>query len=625
VAVMPRRFGFPSAETRLWVPLALDPADMGSYWGIGGTRALGRLAPAATTEQAAAELAAFGDELRLANPFWTPNAPYRADASVEQLAERMTGDSGGMLLLLLGATAFVLLIACANVGNLYLVRVLGRERDFAVRSALGGGRPHIVRAILAESTIIAVAGGVLGIAIGYATLQLLLPLLPPGTPRLEQVAIDRRALAFALATTGAAAIFFSLVPLLRMTAGRLSGSLRAGGRGAGESRGLRRISRGVVVAEVALAVALLLGAMLLIRSLQELRAIETGFAVEDAVAARVSPPAPALPDAGRRLAFYSQILDRLEATPGVTAVAAAGQLPFDGETAFTAAAVEHVTTDPNELPVFDFRPVTAGYFDALAMPIVAGRAFTDADRAGSLPVAIVDEAAARQFWPGESPIGRRIGRPWMNEWLTIVGVVPSVRSIDLLDEPSPALYVPFTQQPTVAATLVVRSARPVGQIAEEIRAAVRAGDATVPVTNVRSLEALVGESVAGSRALALLLSAFAAVALALGALGVYGVLAYSVQRRAREISVRLALGATAGEVRRLVLKEGLTLLAAGAAIGVPLALMLGGAIRGVLYGVTTTDPVSMIVAPALLVAVGLAAAYLPARRASRVDPAETLR
>jgi putative ABC transport system permease protein len=625
IGVMPRRFGFPSAETRLWVPLVLDPAEVGSHWGVGGVNAVARLAPGVTADGARQEMVGLADPMRLGNPLWTPNPPYRADLRVVPLAERVTGDAGGTLLLLLGATAFLLLIACANVGNLYMVRVLGRERDLAVRAALGGGRPHIVRAILAESGVIALAGGVLGVALGYALLGALLPLLPPGTPRLEQVALDGRVLGFTVAITAAAALLFSLLPLLRMSAGRLQMSIREGGRGGGEGRAMRRVTRGVVVAEVALAVALLLGASLLIRSLGALHAIDPGFGTEGAVAARLSPPAPSLPDRDARLAFYDRVLARAEALPGVTAAAVAGQLPFDGERIETAAAVEHVTTDPNNLPVFDFRAVTPGVFSALAMPVLDGRAFNDADRAGALPVAIIDQAAADRFWPGESPIGRRIGRPWMNEWLTIVGVVPTVRNNDLLAEPVPALYVPFAQQPTVAATLVVRGGRPVGATAAALRAAVREVDPSVPVTNVRSLGALVGESVAGSRALALLLSLFAGVALLLGALGVYGVLAFSVQRRARELGVRLALGATAAEVRRLVLREGAVLVLAGIALGVPAALALAGLAGGLLYGVGPLDPVSIMVAPLLLGAAGLGAAWLPARRAARVEPAETLR
>jgi putative ABC transport system permease protein len=309
----------------------------------------------------------------------------------------------------------------------------------------------------------------------------------------------------------------------------------------------------------------------------------------------------------------------------VSEAALAGQLPFDGEASMTAAAVEHVTLDPNELPMFDFRPVSPAFFAALGMPVLHGRAFDDRDRAGTEPVAIVDATAAQRFWPGEDPIGRRIGRPWLREWLTIVGVVPSVRNNDLLSEPLPAIYVPFAQQPSVLATLIVRSDRPLGATAELIRGAVREADATVPVAYVRPLDALVRASVADTRAVAMLLSAFAAVALVLGALGIYGVLAYSVQQRVRELGVRLALGATRADVRRLVLRDGAALLAAGLAFGVPLALALGRLMSGFLYGVRPADPATLLAAPLVLAVVGLLAAYLPALRASRVDPAVTLR
>ena len=625
IGVMAPSFAFPNLQTRIWLPLVLDPANAGAYWGVGGANLVGRLGPGATTEQARQELVALAAQLRLDNPLWTPREPYRADVTIEPLAERIIGSARATLLLLLGATAFVLLIACANVGNLYLVRIAARERDLAVRAALGGGTGQILRTVVLEGVVLAVCGGVLGLALAFVGLRALLPFLPADTPRLEQVALDARVLAFALLATLLAALLFSMLPVVRLLGGGLRGALQEGGRGAGESRRMRRVSRAVVVGEMALAVVLLLGATLLVRSLAALQAVDPGFSSEGVTAARVSAASRQLPSADAMRAFYARVMERITAAPGVRAAAVTGQLPFDGEFSGTAAAVEHVTTDPNELPTFKFRPVSPDYFRVLEMPLLAGRAFTEADRADALPVAIIDQTAAERFWPGESPLGRRVGRPWMNEWLTIVGVVPSVRSNDLTVDTDPAIYVPFAQQPQDAATLAIRSERSTGELAEIIRSAVRAAHPDVPVSNVRALGALVHDSVSDTRAVTLLLSGFAAVALVLGALGMYGVLAFSVQRRARELGVRLALGARPGEVRSLVLREGALLVGAGIALGVPLALAVGRTLRGLLYGVGTTDMVSLIAAPAMLGLVGLFAAFLPARRASRVDPATTLR
>jgi predicted permease len=625
VGVMAPSFAFPASQTRVWLPLTLDPADVGTYWGLGGARVVGRLRPSATADRARQKVVALAAQLRLENPLWTPSEPYRADVRIEPLADRIIGNARTPLFLLLAATAFVLLIACANVGNLYFVRIAARERDFAVRAALGGGWGHILRTIVLESLVLAAFGGLLGLAFAYIGLGAVLPFLPAETPRLEQVAIDGRVLGFALLVTLTATLLFSLLPAARTLGGGLRNALREGGRGAGESRRMRRVSRAVVIVEVALAVVLLLGATLLLRSLEALHRIDPGFRGEGVTAARVSAASRQLPSDATRRAFYARVTERIIAAPGVHAAAVAGDLPFDGGRTTTAAAVEHVTTDPNDLPLFEFRPVSPGYFRVLDMPLLAGRAFTAADHADAVAVAIVDENAVERFWPGEDPLGRRVGRPWMNEWLTVVGVVPAVKSRDLTADAEPTIYVPFAQHPQAAATLAVLADRSAGELAAIIRAAVREADPAVPVSNVRTLDALVRDSVSDSRAVTLLLLAFAAIALLLGALGIYGVLAFSVQHRARELGVRLALGARPGEVRALVLREGAGLVAVGTLLGVPLALLLGRSLRGLLYGVGTTDAVSLVAAPVVLGLVGLLAAFLPALRASHLDPATTLR
>ncbi|MGH7574285.1 MAG: ADOP family duplicated permease [Longimicrobiales bacterium] len=624
ISVMPPAFAFPTSQTRIWLPLTLDPADVGGFWGLGGARMVGRLQPTATVELARRELVALAAQLRLENPLWTPNPPYRADVTVDRLADRIVGDARTPLLLLLGATAFVLLIACANVGNLYVVRIAARERDFAVRAALGGGRGRILRTMALEVIVLAACGGGAGLLLAYLGLGALLPFLPADIPRLDQVAMDGRVLGFAAASAFVAAMLFSFLPVTRLLGGTPRSALQEGGRGTGESRRMRQATRAVVVAEVALAVVLLLGATLLARSLAVLYAIDPGFRPEGVTAARISAAPRHLPSDAARRTFYARIMDRIAASPGVNDVAVGVNLMFDHSRTI-AAAVEHVTTDADELPTFNFRPISPNFFRVLEIPLLAGRAFTAADRADAPPVAIVDEIAARRFWPGEDPVGKRVGRPWMNEWLTIVGVVGAVKNGDLTAEPLPSIYVPFAQDPGESSTLAIRADRSAGDLAAIVRSAVQEANPEIPVSDVRSLEGLVRGSVSDSRAVTWLLSAFAGLALLLGGLGIYGVLASSVQHRSREIGVRLALGARPSQVRALVLRDGAMLVLLGIGLGVPSALLLGRALQGLLYGVGTSDAVSLIIAPAVLGAAGLLAAFLPALRASRVDPATTLR
>ncbi len=624
VGVMPAEFRFPSAETELWVPVSLDPAPhaVGALWGMGGFQAVGRLAPGATPRQALAELGALARAMRAENPLWTPPEPYRADAAVVPLRDAVVGEVRPTLLVLLAAVGFVLLIACANVANLLLARGLGRGREMALRSALGAGRGRLVRQLLTESLVLALAGGAAGLLLATWGLRWLVAALPADTPRLAEVALDGRVTALALGATLLTGVAAGLFPAWRVTRSELQGPLR---EGAGAGGGRRRLSGVLVAAEIGLAMVLVVGAGLLIRSVRALVAVDPGFRTERVVSARIDPPESLYGDPARQRAFYAEVLGRVQALPGVGAAGLTSQLPLGGEPSPWATAVEGVTLDPNALPMFDRRAVTPEYLRTLGVRLVRGRAFTAADREGAPPVALVDEAAARRFWPGEDPVGKRIGHPWANDWMTVVGVVAEVRSAGLAGEQNPAYYAPFAQKPGAGMTLVARTTSSPEALAGSLRAVVAGVDPQVPVSRVRAMDEWIAESVARPRLTAVLLGAFAGLALLLGAVGVYGVIAYTVGERTREIGLRIALGAGVGDVVGMVLRQGALLAAAGIGAGLLASLAATRALAGLLYGVTATDPLTFAVVPAVLAAAALLATWLPARRASRVDPMTALR
>jgi putative ABC transport system permease protein len=624
VGIAPFGFAFPDARTELWVPATIDAAERSTYWGIGGMRAVGRLRPGATALQARAELRALGEDMRLANPFWTPKAPYRADADVVPLHESLVGDSRRMLLVLLGAVAVVWLIACANVANLMLARGLARERELAVRMALGAARGRVVRQLVTESLTLSLLGGVAGLALGWLVLKALLPFLPSDLPRLNEVRLDVRVLVYTIAASVLAGVGFGVFPAFRVVTQQLTSSLKENLR-TGTSARHRRLSSTVVVAEVALAVVLVTGAGLLLQSLQNLSRVDTGFTSSGVISARVSPPAALYREPERRAAFYDRVLSRLRTEPGVGAVAWTGQLPFDGELSLTATAVEFVSNDPNDLPVFEFRPVTPEYFQTLGIPLIEGRGFTEADRAGTLPVAIVDRATAERFWPGQTPVGKRMGRPWLREWRTVVGVVGSVRNNQLRGKFGPSYYVPLAQEPGNAAVLVIRSSTTLEAAAAQIRTVVREADPSVPVSDVRSVDELVWSASARERTAALLIGVFATLAVLLGAIGLYGVLSYAVTQRRQELSLRSALGASRTDLLGLVMRDGVLLGAIGLVIGLPAALLSARVLSTLLYGVEPGDLSNLLRVAAVLLVTCVLAALLPALRAVRAQPAEALR
>ena len=624
VGVMPRGFAFPDRKTDLWLPATIDAADRGSYWGFGGMRAVGRLSPTGTAAEAQRELHQLGEPMRIANPFWTPRAPYRADNVVIPLHDSVVGNARSMLLALLGAVFLVWLIACANVGNLLLARGLARERELALRMALGAGRARVVRQLVTESLTLSLLGGVAGLALGWLVLRALVPQLPADLPRLTEVQIDARVLGFTLLASLVAGLAFGTFPAFRLVSGELTGSLKEGSRTSTSAK-QHRLSSTVVVAEVAFAVVLVTGAGLLIRSLQNLSRVPTGFVAEQVVTARLSPPVAQYREAERRRAFYQRVLQQVQSMPGVQSAALTGQMPFDGEISLTASAVEFVSTDPNNLPMFEFRAVTPDFFRTAGITILAGRAFSAADAVGALPVAIVDQTTAERFWPGTSPLGKRLGRPWMRELRTVVGVVAAVRNNGLRGEITPAYYVPMSQEPGNAAVVVLRTSLATATAGAMIERAVREADTTVPVSDLKQWSELVSGAAARERASTQLIGAFALLAMLLGAVGLYGVLSYAVTQRRRELSLRSALGASRATLLNMILKEGISLAALGLAIGLPAAAFASRALQSLLFGIQPGDIMNLVAVSSLLLVTCVSAALIPALRAVRAQPANALR
>jgi predicted permease len=627
VGVMPRDFWFPRRETRLWVPVQLNESIRGDFWGSYGHFIVGRLRAGVTREQVREDVRAIGERLRLENPVWTPTDYYLQGLDVIPLASRIVpSESRRLLLVLLGAVGMVLFIACANVANLLIARGTAREREITVRATLGAARPRLIRQLATESLALAGVGAVAGLGLAFGGVRLLVGLLPPETPRLADVSVSGGVLLYTAGLAVLAGLLFGLVPALRLSGPDLAASLGDGGTRSGTGIRQRRLAGVLVAGEIALSVVLAVGAGLLLRSFARILAVDPGFRTEHMVTARVSPPKARWTDPEQHRRFYQELLDRLRGSPAIAAAGITNQAPFEQTNDIMAMWVDGYTTNPNELEVMNHRKVTPGFFDAMGVPLVRGRWFGAGDRANAPPVALIDEAAAQRYWSGKDPVGGRLRYPWPG-WVTIVGVVRTVKNNDLTDQPTPTVYVPFEQAPLGPShmTVVARAASsPVSALAA-LRAAVRELAPDVPVSDERTMTQRIGDSVAQPRFASLLLLSFGALALVLGAVGTYGLMAYTAQRRTREIAVRMALGARARDVLGAVVGEGARLAAAGVIVGLAMALALTRFLRGMLFEVSPTDPLTFVVVPLVLGAVALLASYLPARRATRVDPMIAIR
>jgi putative ABC transport system permease protein len=548
---------------------------------------------------------------------------------VASLQEAMVGRLRPGLLMLLGAVGLVALIACANVANLLLARGAGRAGEIAIRAALGADRSRLVRQLLTESTLLSVMGGVLALMLASASFGVIIRLAPQGIPRLDQLSIDGPVLGYTAGLVLLTAALFGLWPALQATRPEMREMLQEAGRRGTGSREGSRVRSALVVAEVALALTLLTGAGLLIRSFVELRRVDPGFNPAGVLTFDVSLPDARYPNGDRTTAFYDDLLGRIREIHGVRSAGAIFGLPLSDFGFRSSFEVEGAPLPQEQQPSVNMRLVSADYFGTLEIPLKQGRLFGPADRRGAPPVVLLSESAARKFWPKGDAIGHRVtlgARPG-RERITgeIVGIVGDVRAEGLDGEPTPILYGSLSQVQVGFASIVVRTTGDPTPVATALRGTVRAVDPDLPVLGIAPLAELVGQSIAQPRFYMLLLSVFALVALLLAALGVFGVFSYLIALRTREIGIRMALGAGRGDVIAMVTGRAMQLVGLGVGLGLAAALMLDRMLRGLLFGVTPTDPPTLIGVTLLLAAVAYSACYLPARRAARLDPVEALR
>jgi predicted permease len=623
VGVLPRGFNFPSAGTELWVPIIYAFAQPVQLWNSSSTL-IGRLKPGVTVDRADAEHRALADQVREGFPWPMPKTYGTGEENhVRPLVEVMTQGVRERLFLLLGAVSLVLLIACANVANLNLTRMAGREREVAVRQALGGSRTRIARQILTEQLVLAGAGAVLGIGLALVGTPLLVRWLPAGTPRLDQVAVNGRVLAFTVGVTALAGVLAAIAPLVRMP-GESQADARPQdwARGASRNAAKSGLSNVLVVAEVAVAVALVIGAGLLLRSFGSMTAVDPGMKVQQLVSAHVTLDPLRCQSAEGCLGFYRTLEERLGAMPGVRSHAYSSQLPLEERGFDMPVDIQDHPRPPSEpAHLLARHTVSPEYFGLLGLVLEEGRLLTPTDRSGAPLVAVVSRKLANRYWPGQSPVGKQFKPVWWpaSDQITIVGVVADVRHRGPWEEPGLEYYVPLAQGPIEAINVLAETSLSMAAFEAEFRSLIRSVDPTVPVSRVRAMPEVAAASVAGPRVTAVLLGGFAFVALLLGAVGVYGVLSYGVTQRRREIGIRMAIGAEPGAVRAMVLKRAGALVASGLGLGLAAAWLGASLMRGFVYGVSTRDPLTYAVAAGLFGAVGLAAAYLPARRATQVE------
>jgi predicted permease len=635
VGVMPPDFKFLDPDDQLWVPLHIDPGNPDATWGHGFKPVVGRLRPQATLAQARREIRTMVSEIIPMFPYPMARS-WNADATVLPLQEDLVGNVRAKLLVLMGAVGIVLMIACVNVASLLLSLAAKRRKEIALRSALGAARERIVRQLLTESLVLALAGGALGLALAFGALSALQTFLPADMPHGAEVAMDWRVLAFVAALSVVTSLAFGLAPALRASKSGLAESVRAGGRRSSDAAGIS-LRSSLIVGEVALAVVLVVGAGLLLRTLWRLMQVNPGFQGEHVLSVRVTPDQSSCKQRAACVAFYDEVLRRAREMPGVSEVAAANTVPLIGETPYVVAEMEeHPLREGESLaPLLWAGAVTPDYFHLMRVPLLAGRMFSDSDGEKSDGVVIVSAATARKFWPGENPVGKHIRLVWEKDWRTVVGVAGDVRQFNLADRPldwiDGAIYLPYPQSadanqklPT-AMYVIARTSAGAEYFGRDVRDLVSSVNPNVPVGEVRTLEAIVSDSASQSRSMMWLFLSFAAAALTLAAVGTYGVVSYTTTQRTFEIGVRVALGASRSSIFGLVIRQSLELVIAGAGLGVVAALALSRLLSSYLYGITAQDPLTFLAVAGLLIFMALAAGYLPARRATKVDPIVALR
>lgn len=622
IGVMPPDFRFPWAETSLWVPMALDFDN----WGRGNffIDVIARLKPEVTLEQAQADMDAIA--LRLEKDYPSTNTDSRV--ALVPMHEQVVGKTRPVLIVMLGAVAFVLLVACANVANLLLARAAGRRKEIAVRVALGATRLRLIRQLLSESLMLSFAGGLLGILVALLGNRALIGLTPDAFPRVEEIGIDGRVLVFTLVLSAVTGIVFGLVPALQASRPNLNETLKEGGRGSTAGEGFLR--RGLVVVEVALALILLIGAGLMIRSFVYLSEVDPGFSTEKILTAEIALPWSKYPESIKQANFFQQVLDRVKTLPGVQASGAATALPltrFNNWRLFYIDGRPHASAQ--DYTGAGYRAISQDYFKAMGMPMLRGRELSESDHNKSERVVVINNAFAQRFFADEDPLGKRMKMGTepgsSNPWMTVVGIVGDVKHTEIDEDARPEIYLPYLQAPQNVMTLAIRTTSNPESLTEALRREVQAIDPDQPLSKIATIDQLVDRSTARRRFNMLLLGTFAAAALLLASLGIYGVMSYTVTQNTREIGIRMALGAQSSDVLKLVIWQGMVLALVGVAIGIAGAFGLTRLIESLLFGVAATDTVTFIAIPAILSAVALLACYLPAYRAAKVDPMIALR
>src|SRR5215510_6566746 len=637
VGVMPPDFHFPSRAGELWVPIEVNVANQKSTWGPFFYFMLGRLHPGVDVKAAFAETKAAVLQAVKSYP-WTMGKDYGTWVEVSQLQQRSTADVRTTLIILLGAVGLILLVACVNVANLLLARSTVRQREIAVRAALGASRRRIISQLLTESVFLAVVGGTLGSLLAYLSMGILKAVLPADTPRIADVHVDGYVLAFTLAISVLAGLAFGLAPAFHASRPELDQTLRANTQAAGTTRKQNRIAAILVGGEIALAVVLVSGAGLLIKSLWRLSNLEAGFNTDHLLTACVTPTDAFCQKNRLCIDFYKQLLNDVRALPGVKDAAVSDSLALDTTAGFNtiATAVEERPDYSSNSPYMAWGfEVNPSYLSTMEISLLHGRNFTDSDTHTAPGVVLVSKSMARIFWPGKDPIGKRVKPSWMKEWRTVVGVVDDVRkykvpSNDYVRVVAGDIYFPVAQgfiEPPERLSLILRADKSLdlATLARELPPTIAKINSTVPVSRVQSMDQIVYDSVAAPRSTMWLFTSFAGLALLLGAVGIYSLISYSVAQKTREIGIRMAMGASKWDVMKIILEHGSRLTAAGIILGLAGALALTRLMASLLYGVSPKDPLTFVMVSVVVAVVALAATSIPSLRATKVDPTVALR
>ena len=648
IGVMQQNFEFPlpgleqnGSPANLWVPMAFTPTELQNWGGSYFTSVVGRLRPGVTLDQARDEAESLSRGILASYPSLITNAIHGAELNISAFPfqEEVVGPVRTLLLVLMGAVAFVLLIACANVATLLVSRATTRQKEIAIRTALGATRLRLVRQMLTESLLLAFGGGALGFMLAFWVRNLMLALVPSSIPLPRHVSLNAGVFAFALVMSILAAVLFGLAPAFQVSSASMQGSLQESGRSATPSRSRHRLQGFFVTVEFALALVLLIGAGLLIRSFAKLLETSPGFRPDHVLTLNIPLPREAYPQGAQIRDFYKQLLDRVSNLPGVQSVGLANDLPLNARET-VAVAIEGRSNAEGKTPQAICQSwVMGNYFETMGIPLLQGRSFTPEDRVESEPVAIVSLSTARKFWPEQNAIGKRIrwgAKSPLHPWETIVGIIGDVSQGPLNTPLAPHVYRPYNQLPGPflgddpfgdwhAMNLAVRTKVDPASLTSAVVAQVHSLNPDLAVANIRTMTQVISASFAGPEFNTVLLGALASLALFLSAIGIYGVLAYAIAQQTHEIGIRIALGANPRDVLGLILGRGARLAGIGAGVGLAAALALTRLMKGLLYGVSAMDPLTFVGVVILLIAVGLLASYIPARRAMRVDPMVALR